>query len=313
MTPRHQEREGPRWRPALSPNALGALYMTLGTLAYVINDGFIRLAAEEGLDVYQALFLRGCAMIAVFATLLRVRGERLDRRLLVRPLVLRVAGEVVATATFFAALLQLDFANAQTILMLVPFAVTVVAGRSLGERVTPYRYLLVAIGFAGVVAVIRPTPSAFSPWSLLVVVSAVAYVGRELATRRVPSSTPPLAIALLTAIAITTMAGLLSIVGGWGAMSGAALAYLATACTLLIAGYLFTIETVRVGDLSVSAPFRYVAVVGSVAVGALFFAERPDWWTAVGCAVIVLAGVASAREEARTARPAATGTPAGSG
>ncbi len=295
-------------RGALSANALGSLYMTLGTLAYVINDGLIRLAVEEGLDVYQSLFLRGCAMVVVFAAIGATRSLRPDRRLLARPLVLRVASEVVATATFFAALIHLEFANAQTILMLVPFAVTVVAGRTLGERVSAYRYALVAVGFLGVIAVIRPTPADFSPWALLVVVSAIAFVGRELATRRVPPSTPPVAIALVTAVAITTMAGALSTIGGWGALTGRAVVYLTLACTFLIAGYLFTIETVRVGDLSVSAPFRYTAVLGSVAVGLVMFDEWPDLLTTIGCVLIVVAGVAAAADESR--RPttmAATG------
>jgi len=43
----------------LSANALGSLYMTLGTLAYVVNDGLIRLATDEGLDVYQGTRITG--------------------------------------------------------------------------------------------------------------------------------------------------------------------------------------------------------------------------------------------------------------
>jgi len=278
---------------ALSPNALGALYMTLASLAYVVNDGLVRVATEEGMDVYQALFLRGCAMVMLLGVACRARDQRLRRGSLSRPLLVRVAAEVAGIALFFAAIVNLEFANAQTILMLVPFAVTAVAARA-GEQVSRRRYVLVAIGFAGVVAVVRPTPDAFSAWTLVVVAAAAALLIREFATQRIETAIRPLPIALLTAIAITTMMGAISIVTGWGAITGRSVAVLAAACLCLIAGYLFAIETVRVGDLSVSAPFRYTTVVGAVVVGMLFFDERPDALTLVGCALIIAAGAATA-------------------
>ena len=63
-------------------------------------------------------------------------------------------------------------------------------------------------------------------------------------------------VALLTAIAITSMMGLLSIFTGWGEITGAAITELVVACDCLMVGYLCAVEQVRVGDLSVSAPFR---------------------------------------------------------
>ena len=281
----------------LPPNALGALYMALGSLAAVVNDGLVRVATEDGLDVYQALFLRGCGMVVIFVAAGRVRGQRLDRQFLTPPLLLRVAAEVVVAAAFFAAVVKIDFANAYTILMAAPLAVTVIAARR-GEHVTRSQYLLVATGFAGVVAVVRPTPDRFSPWALLVIAAAAALVVREFATQQVEASTPPLAVALLTAVAITAMAGTISVVTGWGALTPRAVVVLVVACVFLAVGYLFVIETVRVGDLSVSAPLRYTAVVGAVAVGFAFFHETPDALTIIGCTLIVLAGVVTARTDA---------------
>lgn len=271
--------------------------MTLGSLAYVVNDGLVRVATEEGLDVYQALFLRGCAMVVLFSAWVRTRGSSLRPQDLGRAAWLRVGAEVVATALFFAALVELEFANAQTILMLVPFAVTVAAALVFGESVSRPQYLLVAIGFVGVVAVVRPTPAGFSGWSLMVVASALALVVREVATRRVPTAVPPVPVALATAVAITAMTGLLSAFRGWGQLTAPATVALGLACLCLVAGYVLTIQSVRVGDLSVSAPFRYSSVVGAVAVGLVLFDETPDALTAVGCVLIVTAGVVAARLE----------------
>lgn len=288
----------------LSPNTLGCIYMALGSFAYVANDGLIRVATEDGLDVYQALFVRSCAMVVVFVVLTQRRGEQLKREHLSAPVILRVVAEVVGTATFFAALVRLEFANAQTILMLVPFVVTAIAARR-GEHVSRALYLFVGIGFVGVIAVVRPTPDAFSVWSLLVVAAAAALVVREFATQRVDSTIRAMPIALLTAVSITSMMGVISLFTGWGTITLRAGLVLAVACACLVAGYLLTIETVRVGDLSVSAPFRYVAVLGAVVVGLVLFDERPDRLTLAGCALIVIAGIgASLIERQQLQRPA---------
>lgn len=288
-------------RTPLSPNALGSLYMVIGSLGYVINDGLIRAATDVGLNVYQALFIRGIAMSTLFAAFAatRRRTQPLVRRhVLNGPVITRVSAELVGTALFFAALVNLDFANAQTILMLVPFAVTGVAAVALGEHVTTAHYLAVTLGFAGVIAVMRPTPTDFSTWSLVVVASAAALVVREVATRNVDPETPALPIALFTAIAITAMTGILTILTGWNPPTPRALGYLALACGFLMIGYVFIIQTVRVGDLSVSAPFRYSTLVGAVIIGYVAFDEIPDALTLIGCALILVAGVWTTRIDA---------------
>jgi drug/metabolite transporter (DMT)-like permease len=286
----------------LSPNVLGSLYMAIGSLGYVVNDALIRAATDEGLDVYQALCLRGAAMSTVFLVAAQVRGQHLSRRRLRRPLLIRVLAELGATALFFAALVNMPFASAQTILMLVPFAVTVVAAVHLGERVSAAQYAAVIVGFLGVLIVVRPATDSFSWWSLAVAASAALMVVRELATRQVDRDTPALPIALLTAVGLSVLTGAISIVTRWNQPSGRAIVFVGLACAFLIVGYVFTIETVRVGDLSVSAPFRYTTLIGAVAIGAAFFDETPDPVTLAGCVVIVIAGVVSIRLERRTRR-----------
>ena len=115
----------------LSPNALGAIYMTAGSLAYVLNDAMVRLATEDGLGVYQLLCMRGIAMAVLFAAVGRARGEPLRQTHVERPVLLRVGAEMVSTCLFFAAIVRMEFANARAILQIAPIAVTLIAARSL--------------------------------------------------------------------------------------------------------------------------------------------------------------------------------------
>lgn len=284
-------------RVRLSPNTLGCVFMVLGSLGYVVNDAFVRMVTDDGLDVYQVLFLRGVMMSAIFVAVSAARGDTLRREHVRGPIARRVAAEVAGTALFFAALVRMDFANAQTILMLVPFAVTLIAALRLAEPVGALRYAVVAAGFVGVLIVVRPAGDGFTGWSIVVAVSAGFLVVREFATRRIDPSISALPVATLTAIAITAMMGLISAFTGWGPITGRSVGLMVLACVCLVGGYVFTIQTVRVGDLSVSAPFRYTTLVGAVVLGRIAFDERIDAWTIVGCGVIIGAGVVSIRSD----------------
>lgn len=80
----------------LSPDALGSLYMAVGSIGYVVNDAAIRRITDEGPGVYQALCMRSIALVAVFAAIGRVRGEPTQRFHFGRPMMTRVAAEVGA-------------------------------------------------------------------------------------------------------------------------------------------------------------------------------------------------------------------------
>ena len=288
---------------SLSPNAKGSLYMVIGSLGYVINDALVRKATESGIGVYQALFVRTFAMVLVLAVVASMRGERTTRAHLGRPLVLRVAAEVAGAALFFAAIVRMEFANAQAILQLVPFAVTLAAAVVLGERVTRSQYVAVLMGFAGVLVVIRPATDGFSGWSLLVVGAAAMLVVRELATRDLPADVPVTSVALMTALGLAGLTGVITVFTGWDPIDGDAALALGLAVGFLLVGYTFSIQTVRVGDLSVSAPFRYTLLLGAVVIGPVLFDEAPDALTVIGSAVIVVSGMFAVHLERRRPVP----------
>ena len=278
--------------------------MTVGSIGYVVNDAAIRRITDEGPGVYQALCMRSIALVVVFAALGRIRGESTRRWHFDRPLVTRVAAEVGGSALFFAAIVQLEFANAQAILQIVPVAVTLAAALLLGERVSGAQYAAILLGFVGVIVIVRPATEGFSAWSLLVLASTAFLVVREFATRSVDPRVPAVSVAMVTAAGLAILTAALSLPGGWDGLNGVSIGYLGLSIASLMIGYLFTIETVRVGDLSVSAPFRYTVVVGAVVAGYLMFDEVPDALTIVGIVVIVLSGLWSMRLERLAPEPA---------
>ena len=272
---------------------MGSLTMALATLAYVVNDAFMVSITDRG----PGPCMRSLVLMVLFAGIGRVRGEHLRRAHLTPALWLRTATEVGGAACFYAALVRVEFANIQAIVQVLPLLVTLGAAAVLRERVSMARYVTILSGFVGVLVLVRPTSDAFTPWSLLAILTALLLSVREFATRRIPTATPLLAISFLTATALAALTACLSVPAGWEVLDGPSWIWLASAALALFAGYSLSIYTVRVGDLSVSAPFRYTNVIGAVIIGYVVFDEAPDAATWVGAAIIVGAGLVSIRLE----------------
>ena len=47
----------------------------------------------------------------------------------------------------------------------------------------------------------------------------------------------------------------------------------------------------RLGDVAVVTPFRYVRLVFALIIGVTLFEEDPDLWTLIGAAIIILSGL----------------------
>lgn len=283
-------------------NKSGAAWMTLGMAGYVVNDSLIKLTAES-LPLFQAIFVRGAMITAVIGgwTLARGLGPSLPS-LLARPVLFRVITEALATAAYLTALTKLPLAGLTAVLQIVPLAVTFVAARVLREPVSLHRVGAVLAGFCGVLLIVRPWSDAFSPWYVLGLVAVILIVLRELATVNVPARVPSLVVALATAVTITAMGLVVTLARGWEPLSERNLTLLAAASFFLAIGYIASVITVRVGELSFSAPFRYTVLLFAIALQIVIFGEIPDGLTFVGSAIIVAAGLSSFVRERSTAR-----------
>ncbi len=287
-------------------------WMTLGMAGYVTNDAFIKLAVEE-LPLFQSIFLRG-SWVCLILFGLNFRAGTLPQlsKHFSTPVVVRLICETLGTICYLSALARLPLAGLTAVLQVVPIVVVFVAARMLREPVSAQRAVAVFVGFIGVLLVVKPGAESFSPWYLLGFATIAFIVVRELATRRIDPSAPTQLIALLTGFAITTMGLVLSMVQGWKPISIWPGLQLLIAGIFLTVGYVASVATVRIGDLSFSAPFRYSIVVFSIILQIVIFRDVPDALTLVGSAVVVAAGLWAFRADGGRPLPDATTIEAGS-
>lgn len=296
---------------ALSPNMRGALFMAISMAGFTANDAFTKTVLET-LNSGQVMLVRGLFATLLVGILAVHRGALRQMRHLLHPMVaLRSCCELAATVSFLAALAHMPLANVSAVLQALPLAVTMGAALFLGEKVGWRRWLAIAIGFGGVLVIVRPGFDGFNAYSLLALLCVGFCAVRDLATRSIPHHVPSLLVSFVTAAIVTLAGGVLLLpMGGWVQMSGEQVWMLAVAAVLLVVGYHFIIMSMREGDISYIAPFRYTALLWALLLGYLMFADVPDTAMIVGSLIVVASGLYTLYREQTVGRqkPAAEST-----
>ncbi|MGG7564609.1 DMT family transporter [Rhodovulum sp. DZ06] len=287
----------------LSPNALGALFMSLSMLGFASNDVVMK-TVSGGMELFQMVFLRGIAavlLIFALAAWQRALRPRITRRTALI-LALRIIGETAGAYLFLRALFAMPIANATAILQVMPLAVTLGAAAVFGERLGARRLGAIAAGFAGMLIIVRPGTEGFDMNALWAVGAVVFLVVRDLSTRALPPELPSAFVTLCTALGMLALGAVGTAAQGWTPPPAGAPLFLVLAAVLVLGGYYFGVLSMRAGDVAAAAPFRYTILLWAMLFGALVFGELPDAPSLFGAAVVVAAGVYTFRRERALAR-----------
>lgn len=277
---------------AASDNTRGIIYMIVAMTTFTLNDTFMKLATQT-VPLSEAIAVRGSLTLVALLVLARIMGVSQlvpatgDRKLMA----MRTLGEVGATLTFLLALRQMPLANLSAILQSLPLAVTLGAALLLKEKVGWRRMTAILIGFSGVMMIVRPGTEGFNIWSVLALISVGFVVIRDLSTRQFSSNLPSVVIAIYSALAVTAMGYAGLALESWKALATVEVLMLCGASAMLIMGYMFIVMAMRVGDVSIIAPFRYTSLITAILMGWLAFGALPGGWTLAGAAVVVAMGL----------------------
>ena len=277
---------------ALGPNLRGSLWMVAAMAGFAVEDMFLKSAARS-VPVGQILMIFGTGGMLAFAALAARRGERvLHPAILTKPILLRALFEVMGRLFYTLAIALTPLSSASAILQATPLVVVMGAALIFGEKVGWRRWTAIALGFVGVLIILRPGLEGFTPLSLLAVLGTIGFAGRDLATRAAPPVLSNMQLGVYGfAMMVPTGAALLLWSGGAVMPSPLAATQLAAATAVGVTGYYALTAAMRMGDVSVIAPFRYTRLVFALIFAATVFGERPDAATLLGSAVIVASGI----------------------
>lgn len=285
-------------------NLSAAAILALAMLVFAIEDALIKVLTVA-LPVSEVLGILGVVGLTVFGGLMRARGERFwTRDLLAPPVMLRNVTEAMASIAIVLAFAAADLSTTAAVMQATPLFLTLGAALWLKEPVGWRRATALALGFAGVLMVVRPGLAGFQPASLWAVAAAAGFAVRDLVTRRVPRGMGSLQLsaAAFTALLVAAVAMAL-LLGELPVLPPPRLAALALACGLVtVIGYTLLVTATRLGEASLLAPVRYTRLVFALILAVIVFGERLDPLTIAGAAIIVGSGCYPVWREARLAR-----------
>ena len=163
------------------------------------------------------------------------------------------------------------------------------------------------MGFAGILLIIQPHTEGFNVYALVCLVATVLIAVRDLVTRRVPAGVPSILITVSNTVAVTVLAGGLSVIEGWRAFDAFEMGLLTVAAIFLAAAYYLIVLGTRRGDLSLIVPFRYTAVLFATIVGFVVWGDTPNALAWGGIGLLIGSGIyllrASRRARVSSAAP----------
>lgn len=255
----------------------------------------------ERVDTIQVVFARYAVSVLLVAAFVNgfttpgvVRTNRLALQLL------RSSFLLGATAMNFFALRWLQLAETMAIMFSTPFMVALLAGPLLGERMGPRRLAAIAVGFVGVLVVVRPGLEGFHPAALLCLGAALCNALYGITTRMLAahdSARTTMLYSGLVGLAVT--APLAPIVWETPPSALAWLVFFGVGAFGAIGHWCLILAHGR-APAAVLSPFFYTQIVWMAGLGWLVFDDVPDVATVVGAGIVIASGLyLLARERAR--------------
>lgn len=278
------------------------LLMVLAMGSFVSNDTMVKLVGQS-LPVGEIIMVRGLFAMAILATICAVQGLLPELpKIRQRAVLLRSLFDVAATIAFVTALMHMHIANLTAVMQAVPLAVALLSLLFLKEQVGWRRMLAIVLGFIGVLMIVQPSVSRFNVYDLLALLIVFCVALRDLFTKRIPARIPTFVVALGNATLVTAGGAVLALTQGFTMPEAWQFALLGLAACFLSCGYLLMVATLRLGELSGTAPFRYSVMLFAIVSGIVVFGEFPDWIATLGMVLIVVTGLYAAHREAVAAR-----------
>ncbi|AMJ62851.1 DMT family transporter [Bosea sp. PAMC 26642] len=304
--PRHLQRAH-GWWCAATPNMRGSLLMIAAFAAFAVMMTLIKLAGGR-VPLAQILIVRQLVMTLILGL---VVGRALPRIMHTsRPGLqfLRGMFSLGAMLCGFTALIYLPMAEATALGFAQVLFVTLLAIVILGEVVDRRRWIAMALGFAGVVIMLRPTGEAMNGYALLAILGALFGAGITISVR-VLGHTEKTETILFWQGAVVLIA-----LGGpalflWTHPTPNEWALMIGIGVVGTAGQWLVTRAYQMGEASALAPLDFVRLLLATASGYLVFAEIPNLVTIVGAALVAGGTVYTMRHNAGARRLAVARLP----
>jgi len=269
---------------------LGAILAFVAYASFSTGDALIK-GIGSGMSVFEIAFFT--TTFSIGPLLIHNRDERWrDMFRLRHPwlLQIRCLTAIGGTACIMYAFTHIHFAEAYAIAFMTPIFVTIICVLVLKETVIPLRWLLLLIGFGGVLLVVRPGFRQLDPGHLAALGSTFFGAITTSILRHVAPHERRVSIIGILVLYSMVFNGVMML-PGFVMPSWTQLAMLALVGTFGGIGSLLIIAATKSTPASLIAPVQYSQLIWAIVFGAAFYREYPDVLSIVGIIIVLTAGI----------------------
>jgi drug/metabolite transporter (DMT)-like permease len=284
--------------------ARGIGLYTLAIFLLSVMDAMIKWLSD-GYPTSQIIFFR--TTFGLLPLVFAMRAEGGIAALATRRLPIHIARGLIGVAasfTFFYAFKVMPLADAYAIAFASPLFITLLSVPMLGEHVGVRRWTAVAVGFLGVMVMLRPGATDLAGFLSVGALAALAgtfFYAVSVLMIRVMSRTETNAAIILYSSSLGILASGLVMIPDFVAPPSSDLALLIATGVLGGCGTLAMTQAFRIAPAAVIAPFEYTAMVWAVVLGYWLWGDLPDAFIIAGSAIVVASGLYIFRRETREA------------
>ena len=283
------------------PSAVrGALWMLLAALAFSGMGACVRYLATDLHPLVTSFFRAAIGMVLLLPFLVRAgRGGLCTRRHSL--FALRGAMSAVGQALYFLSVALLPLADAVSLTFTAPLFGVLLAVLLLGEAVGPRRIVLTAIGFIGVLIILRPGFQTVDNAVSLPLLAALSLGLIWIMVKKLSASEPTERI-LFYMILYTVPASLAMALFVWQTPRLEHVPWLILLAVCANVGQWAMTNSYRTADATAVFPFDFARLPFTAVLAYFIFAQTPDLWTWVGAIVIFGASAHQMHSEAKDGR-----------
>jgi len=273
----------------LPPNAQGAIWVLLSGVTFVTMTVLVKHLAGDYPSHVQNFYRQTGSLIVAVPFMLRSPRQVLFVPLATMPplfvrALLATVGMILLLYTYEA----VPMAEANALSFTRPLWVVLLAAVFLRETIGPSRIAAVAVGFVGVLIIMRPWGAGVTlGWPhVAALVSALCLAGTITGVKSLTKDLSASSILVWSSI-IGEILCLPFALADWRWPSVGDLIPLFLIGLLSAANQVLFIKGMAVGEAAVLAPIDYARLVLSIIAGLVVFGELPDAYTYLGAGVIV--------------------------
>ena len=275
----------------------GMLLMLLATLMFAVMHTTIRMVSAD-LHPFEAAFFRNLFGILIVVPWLIRYGAGPLRTRAPRLHLLRVAFNIVAMLCFFYALSIAPLAEVTALNFTAPIFAVLLAIPVFGEKVRLRRGAAIALGFVGVLVIVRPGFADVTLGQVLTILSSVFWACALLVIKRLSQYDSSVTIILYMAL-LMIPASLVPALFFWTTPTLVQLGWLAIIGLAGNAAQLCMTEALKIADTGAVMPIDFFKLVWVALFAFVLFGEVPDVFTWIGGAIIFTSTAYIAMREQR--------------